>query len=266
MVARNLVTGMMNSGGPRLGWERLRFEAKELRAFLAHAPAAGEGEGEGEVEGEGGGPAGKRRGRDDNDSGGMLRSFYFANFLGPREYHWDTHTVSPEGRRRLEHALAAREVVLEALDSTDYEVQKQSALAGAGLRYVRYGSVPPWLAERQGPVVQDAVRNPRHPFFDPDSRTVRQAGFGTSGFSKLVQWSFDPIFNEPDFTDGLAAAFHAVTSRLGAIIEGGGVRGDDGLERMIHPKLLAGLEDIVTGQVRPMSAPPIGTAPRTLIL
>jgi hypothetical protein len=224
----------MDAGGPKHGWARLRHEANELRTFLAHSPDAAE-------LGEANAPPQIQA--DD----GVLRSFYFASFLGPREYNWGSQTVSPKGCERLKNALAAREAVLAALDVTDYEAEKQTALAGAGLRYVRYGSVPPWLGEPRQPRVHDAARNPRHPHFDPDARKVWQAGVGTSSFSKLIQWSFDPVFNEPDFTDGLAAAFHAVTSRVTAAVASD-ARHETGLEDMIHPKLLASLQDAM-GQI-----------------
>lgn len=243
-LALRFVVGI-DAGGPKHGWTRLRNEANELRAFLACSPNVVE---LGQTN------APQRVQADVDGEEGVLRSFYFARFLGPREYDWGALTVSPRGRERLKDALAAREAVLAALDVTDYEVEKQTALAGAGLRYVRYGSVPPWLAEPRQPLVQNAARNPGHPHFDPDAREVWQAGVGTSFFSKLVQWSFDPVFKEPDFTDGLAAAFHAVTSRVTAAVAGGAQHYMD-LEDMIHPKLLASLQDAV-GQVS-------DTAPRS---
>ena len=262
-VAKRLLG--INTGGPRNGWERLRYETHQLREFLFDSQSSGNGSNH---------TSSKRTNTtrfeavpgesDNNDDGRELRSFYFANFLGPHDFNWETLTVSAGGRKRLKKALAAREAVIGALDMTDFEMEKRAAISGAGLRYVRYGNVPPWLIEPRYILdMKKKARNPNHPFFNPDARKYYSPGVGTSLFSKLVQWSLEPVFHEPDFSDGLATAFYAVMNRSTATLTAetsidtadqktahcNGFELDPELKDMLHPKLFNSLHDAISGQV-----------------
>jgi len=97
--------------------------------------------------------------------------------LGPCE------AASSAGRLRLERALRTREEILNK--------GSQSSDCGGGL--------PEYLT---------------HPYWNAQARHHRVATPAAWLFSRLMMYSFDWSFRQPEFSGGLIAAFYAITARL----------------------------------------------------
>ena len=148
-----------------------------------------------------------------------LESAHFAQLLG-RPYHVSavgSGDVTDGERRLLQRFLEAREAVLTAALAQENTI------------------TPAWRAPRGS--------NPLHAFWDPSRRRPAAAsGAAAQALSHLVRWSCDrPTFREPDFTDGLAGAFHAVCRRTTASL-GSGEPLDEALRPMLHPRLFENLD------------------------
>eukprot|EP00613_Pedinella_sp_CCMP2098_P046873 CAMPEP_0171850216 /NCGR_PEP_ID=MMETSP0992-20121227/20171_1 /TAXON_ID=483369 /ORGANISM="non described non described, Strain CCMP2098" /LENGTH=455 /DNA_ID=CAMNT_0012469637 /DNA_START=106 /DNA_END=1473 /DNA_ORIENTATION=+ len=150
-----------------------------------------------------------------------LESVHFAALLG-RPMHAtniDASDVSPKDVQLLNRALLAREEVLAMLgNESSFPVESQ---------------------------VPRAANPPQHSLFDGAVRMpMREPSPLSYACGKALQWWFDAShFREPDFTDGLAAAFHAVVRRTSMSLSQNAAGGaclpiDPELADMVEPKLL----------------------------